>query len=276
MASADPAVGAQYRWSAAFAPFAPRFWGLFQGWITVFAWMTSTAASLAYLAQSLLAVVVLWHPEFEVQAWQNALVMCAFCIPPLVVNLWFRRIIVPLEWMGAVGHGVFWIASMAVLGALAPRSSHTAVWTNLTTGLSGWDQPWVTFGIGILPLAFPTTSFDGVIHMSQEVKDAKRNVPAAMVLSVVLNCVMMFVWLVVAAYSLGNVDVLAEAPLGVALVGLYMQATGSKEASTFLIICHTFIIYVSLANIFASSARLTRAFSVNNGLPFSKHIAHVS
>jgi hypothetical protein len=27
----DPVVGAQYRWSAAFAPSAPEFWGLFQG-----------------------------------------------------------------------------------------------------------------------------------------------------------------------------------------------------------------------------------------------------
>jgi hypothetical protein len=27
----DPLVGAQYRWSANFAPFAPRFWGLIQG-----------------------------------------------------------------------------------------------------------------------------------------------------------------------------------------------------------------------------------------------------
>jgi len=30
----DPTVGAQYRWSANFAPFAPRFWGLVQGTYT--------------------------------------------------------------------------------------------------------------------------------------------------------------------------------------------------------------------------------------------------
>lgn len=30
----DPTVGAQYRWSANFAPFAPRFWGLLQGLFT--------------------------------------------------------------------------------------------------------------------------------------------------------------------------------------------------------------------------------------------------
>jgi choline transport protein len=276
MAAVDPVVGAQYRWSAAFAPFAPRFWGLFQGWITVFAWMTTSAASLAYLSQSLLAIVVLWYPDFQVQPWQNALVMCAFCLPPVVANLWLKAIIVPMEWVGAVGHGLFWIASMAVLVALGTKSSHAEVWENLTTGLSGWDQPGIAFGIGILPLAFPTTSFDGVIHMSKEVKQAKRNVPVAMVFSVILNCGMMFVWLVVAAYYLGDVNALAEAPLGVALIGVYMNATGSREATTLLVMCHMFILYVSLANIFASSARLTWAFSENKGLPFSKYFSHVS
>ncbi|KAF2997018.1 hypothetical protein E8E14_004973 [Neopestalotiopsis sp. 37M] len=279
MASADPAVGAQYRWSARFAPFSPRFWGLFQGWITVFAWMTSTAASLAYLAQSLLSVVVLWYPDYEVSTWQNALVMAAFCVPPLVANLWFKRIVVWMEWIGALGHGAFWVASIVVLsrgGIGGTRSSHAAVWANLTTGLSGWDQPGVAFGIGILPLAFPTTGFDGIIHMSKEVKEAKRNVPAAIMLSVVLNCLMMFAWLVVAAYALGDVDALAEAPLGVALVGLYMNATNSKPATTFLVMCHAFTLYVSLANIFASVARLTWAFAENKGLPFSEYIVHIS
>ncbi|KAI0149450.1 amino acid/polyamine transporter I [Pestalotiopsis sp. NC0098] len=276
MASADPAVGAQYRWSARFAPFAPRFWGLFQGWITVFAWMTSTAASLAYLAQSLLSIVVLWFPGFEVAPWQNALVMAAFCVPPLVANLWFRRIVVAMEWIGALGHGIFWVASIAVLSALSTRSSHAAVWASLTTGESGWAQPGVAFGIGVLPLAFPTTGFDGIIHMSTEVKEAKRNVPAAIILSVVLNCFMMFPWLVVAAYYLGDLDALAEAPLGVALVGLYMNATKSKAATTFLVMCHAFILYVSLANIFASVARLTWAFAQNDGLPYSKYIGQVS
>jgi hypothetical protein len=31
LASIDPTVGAQYRWSANLAPAAPRFWGLLQG-----------------------------------------------------------------------------------------------------------------------------------------------------------------------------------------------------------------------------------------------------
>ena len=42
----DPTVGAQYRWSANFAPFAPRFWGLLQGTgDTLNAWLECSHAS---------------------------------------------------------------------------------------------------------------------------------------------------------------------------------------------------------------------------------------
>ncbi|KAK8058068.1 hypothetical protein PG994_008516 [Apiospora phragmitis] len=68
-----------------------------QGWVTVFGWMTGAAANLVYLAQGVLAVAVLWHPELKPTAWQTALVMCVFVVPPVVGNLWFRRIVAPLE-----------------------------------------------------------------------------------------------------------------------------------------------------------------------------------
>ncbi|KAH8898932.1 amino acid transporter [Thozetella sp. PMI_491] len=276
MASIDPVVGAQYRWSAQFAPAWPRFWGLFQGWITVFAWMTTTAASLAYMAQGVQALAMLNYPEYIPQAWQATLLMWAFIVPPVVANLWFGYIINPLEWVGAIGHGVYWIASMITLGAMATKSSHSFVWGTLTHDVGGWEQPGIAFGIGLLPLAFPMTSFDGIIHMSKEVKNPKRNVPHSMMFSVVLNAFMMFVWLVVVLYCFGDPDVVAAAPLGMALIGIYMSATGSRGATTLLVALHIFTLFISLFNIVASSARLTWAFSQNNGLPFSLFFAHIS
>ncbi|OAL04669.1 hypothetical protein IQ06DRAFT_187719, partial [Phaeosphaeriaceae sp. SRC1lsM3a] len=50
MASMDPTVGAQYRWSAAFAPRYNRFFGLMQGWITTFAWICSCTSNPALIS----------------------------------------------------------------------------------------------------------------------------------------------------------------------------------------------------------------------------------
>ncbi|KAL9591878.1 MAG: hypothetical protein Q9179_007282 [Wetmoreana sp. 5 TL-2023] len=164
----DPVVGAQYRWSAQFAPTSPRFWGLFQGWMTVFAWITTSAASLAYLAFGAQALIALNNPSYTPQAWHTTLLMCAFIIPPVAANLWFKRIINWMETVGAIGHGAFWVVTMIALGVAGSRSSNTFVWGTLTNDRSGWTQPGVAFGIGLLPIAFPITSFDGVLHMSKQ------------------------------------------------------------------------------------------------------------
>ncbi len=163
----DPVVGAQYRWSAQFAPVWPRFWGLFQGWMTVFAWVTATAASPAYLAQGAQALIALNNPDYVPHSWHTTLLMCAFVIPPVAANLWFKKILNPMETIGAIGHGAFWIVTMITLGVAGARSSNSFVWGTLTNDRSGWTQPGVAFGIGLLPIAFPLTCFDGVLHMSE-------------------------------------------------------------------------------------------------------------
>ncbi|KAK7935953.1 hypothetical protein PG985_001448 [Apiospora marii] len=259
-------------------PTAQRFWGLFQGWVTVFGWMTGAAANLVYLAQGVLAIAVMWNPTFEPTAWQTALVMCAFVVPPVVGNLWFRRLVAPMEHFGGVCHAVFWLASLAVLGALGTRGSHASVWATPPGSKAGWaGRPGVAFGVGTMPLAFPGTGFDGVIHLSKETRDASRTIPGAIVAAVVLNALMAFVWAVVVAYYLGDADaLLAESPLDLALLGLYLRATGSKAAATALVLFHELILYVSLYNIYASVARLAWAFSENGGLPCSGYFVHVS
>lgn len=281
MASMDPVVGAQYRWSARFAPggaAAQRFWGLFQGWVTLFGWMTGAATNLAYMAQGVLAIAVLWNPGFEPQAWQTALVMCAFVVPPVAGNLWFRRLVAPMEWCGGVGHAVFWLASMAVLGALGTRGSHASVWAAPPSSRAGWQgRPGVAFGVGLVPISFPSTGFDGVIHMCKETRDARRTIPGAILVAVVLNALMAFVWLVVVSYYLGDVDaLLAGSPMGLAIMGVYLRATGSRAAATVLVLFHVVILYISLYNIYASVARLGWAFSQNKGLPFSDFFVKVS
>ncbi|KAF2718173.1 amino acid transporter [Polychaeton citri CBS 116435] len=276
MASIDPVVGAQYRWSAQFAPMWPRFWGLFQGWITVFAWVTCAAASPAYLAQGVQSLIILNDSNYVPKAWHTTLLMCAFVVPPVAANLWFKQILNPMETLGAIGHAAFWIASMILLGVAGARSSHEFVWTNVTDNVSGWTKPGVAFGIGLLPIAFPITSFDGVLHMSKEVKKPKKNVPRAMIFAVVLNSLMQFVWLVVVMYRFGDPETVAKAPGGMAIIGIYMNATNNRAITTVFVIFQLIILFISLFNIFASVARLTWAFSQNNGLPFSKYFAYAS
>jgi choline transport protein len=60
-----------------------------------------------------------------------------------------------LEAAGGILHLVFFIATIATLSAMTERSTTEFVFKTITTGLSGWSNPGVSFGIGLLTAVFP-------------------------------------------------------------------------------------------------------------------------
>lgn len=96
-----------------------------------------------------------------------------------------------------------------------------------------------------------------------------------MVFAAVLNSAMQFIWLLVVLYRFGDPKVVANAPGGMAIIGVYMNATNSKALTTLFVVFQLVILFISLFNIFASVARLTWAFSQDNGLPLSKFFSFV-
>ncbi|TVY39860.1 Choline transport protein [Lachnellula subtilissima] len=268
LASLDPIVGAQYRWSAAFAPFSPKFWGLFQG-------ITVTAASTSYLANVVIGLAVFNYPNFDPQRWHTTMCMIAFTIVPVIANFYFRSLLTTLEMIGGIIHVMFFVVTIVVMVTLSERSTTGFVFSNLWTDVSGWTNPGIAFSLGILTVAFPITSFDGVLHMSDEVQGARTRVPRSMITAVVLNSFMQFGFCVALMYCIGDVDKVTSSPTGLPIIEVLFECTKSKPATNFLLVMIAFVLFVSLFNILASAARLTWAFARDNGLPFSKTFAYV-
>lgn len=167
MASMDPNVGAQYRWSALFAQSSPAFWGLFQGWITVFAWIASVATGLIGNATIMQGIIAFWSPAYNKQTWHVTLMMWAIGLAALICNLFLRRILNTLETIGGVCHVLFFVAFIVILTTLAERSTTEFVFKTVTYNLSGWNNPGLCFNIGMLSTLLPLTSCDAVLHMSK-------------------------------------------------------------------------------------------------------------
>lgn len=174
----DPIVGAQYRWSARFAPFAPRFWGLIQGkrhrdlmtlniystsgWLSLSAWWFATASGPAALANMISALAIFNSPNYSPKSWHIAMIMWPFILIPLVSNIYFRKVLNFFELIGAIIHVVFFLITIVTLTSLARRSTTDFVFKTLVTGVSGWTNPGVSFGIGLLTVVFPLAGTMGV------------------------------------------------------------------------------------------------------------------
>ncbi|KAL6157973.1 hypothetical protein ACJQWK_07949 [Exserohilum turcicum] len=272
MASMDPTVGAQYRWSARFAPLAPEFWGFIQGWTTVIAWICSCAGAFSFMSNTLSGLIIFNSPTYEPKAWHSTVFLIAFLIVPLVLNLYLRRIINYLETIGGVFHVVFFVVIITTLCTLSKRSTPEYVFKTLHTD-AGWDNPGVAFSIGMLATAYPISSFDGVLHMIEETKEPRKRVPKAMVLATSLNAVMMIAFCICLMFCIGDEEAVAKSILPITEV--FYSATGSKTASTVMTMLMGLQLMIGNFNIVASVARLVWRFASDKGLPFHEHFTYI-
>ncbi|KAF2014283.1 putative amino acid permease [Aaosphaeria arxii CBS 175.79] len=274
LASIDPTVGAQYRWSANLAPSAPRFWGLIQGWITTAAWCFACGGPPSLISNIITSLAIFNYENYEPERWHTALIMIATMIVPFILNLFFRRLLNWIEMLGIILHVVLFIVMIVVLVVFGPKSSPDFVFKTLVTDVSGWNNPGICWGLGLLTVTFSVSGFDSVLHMSDEVKKVRTRVPRSIILACVVNSTMLFIFVTVMLFYLGPLTeeiTLAPLPLIYVLYG----ATGSKHATNALIALISLTTFFALFNIFASVSRLVWVFARDNGMPFSNFFAYV-
>jgi choline transport protein len=125
------------------------------GWITVSAWVFVSAAGPAILANTVSALVIFNYPNYDPANWHTTMIMWAFIIIPLVLNIFFRKVLNTFETLGGILHIVFFIVSIIIQVTLARRSTTDFVFKTIVTDVSGWTNPGVTFGIGLLTVVYP-------------------------------------------------------------------------------------------------------------------------
>ncbi|KAF2747009.1 amino acid transporter, partial [Sporormia fimetaria CBS 119925] len=278
MASMDPTVGAQYRWSARFALRYPEFWGLMQGknrWITTFAWVVTAAGPVVLPATATQAIVGFYNQEYTPKQWHTTLLMWAYLCVAVFCNLYMRRILNTLETASGAFHFLFYIVCIAILTTMAerPRKEARFVFGELISGVSGWENPGVAFHLGLLTTIFPLLAYDSILHMVDETQKPRERVPRAMVYSVSLNSIMAFGYVICLMFCVGDVEKVSVAPQPI--LEIYYQATKSKGAATTILVGHIYIILVSISNCFASSSRLVWAFAKDGGLPFRSYFSRI-
>jgi len=110
--------------------------------------------------------------------------------------------------------------------------------------------------------------------LGDEVKKPQTRLPWTMIISISSNSLMMFVYMIILMFTLGDPNEIIQNPLPI--VEVYYRATKYKHASNFLVVAMAWIVFVSMFNIFASVSRLIWSFALDKGLPFSRYFDQVS
>lgn len=104
-----------------------------------------------YIAASITqGVIALNNPTYTPQLWHVTLLMYAYLIFVVVLNIYARKLLVVVEMFGGVIHFAFFIATIVTLAVMGPKSSASFVFTESFFGLSGWSNHAVQWCLGLL------------------------------------------------------------------------------------------------------------------------------
>lgn len=107
--------------------------------------------------------------------------------------------------------------------------------------------------------------FDGVVHMSEEVRKAKQSVPRAMIYTIIINGALSYAIILALLYTMDRSDDVFGSAYPI--IPICMKITGSLAATNAMISGLLIMTFAVIAASLASVSRITWAWARDGGLP---------
>ncbi|KAK2808798.1 hypothetical protein FQN50_004471 [Emmonsiellopsis sp. PD_5] len=258
MASIAPTSGGQYHWTSEFAGKSyQKFLSYATGWLSVLGWQAAFA-SVCFLCGTLIqGLLVLNQPHYVSERWHGTLLTVAVALVATFVNTYGASRLPSLEGLILILHIFGFFATLVPLWVMAERTPTGEVFTQFTNA-AGWPSP------------------DAATHIAEEIKDASRIVPWCMVSTALLNGSLGFIMLLTFLFTMGDLEAVLSPATGFSFITAFMNATGSKAATTGLACILLVLEVCSAISVLATVSRQSFAFARDNALPFSPFFARVN
>ncbi|BFZ53701.1 hypothetical protein PYCC9005_000731 [Savitreella phatthalungensis] len=271
--SAFPTSGGVYYWSAMLSP--RRYAALasyITGWIGLIGnLLVSTSISFSG-GQLILSAIGLWNENFAPKPWHVVLTYFAVLIVALAANLFPSRMLDKLNTACVYWTGVSVAVILVTVLSKAENGRRSAkfVFSEYDTTRAGWAPGW-TFFVGLLQAAYTLTGYGMVASLCEEVQNPEREVPRAMLLSVVAAGMTGIVYLIPILFVMPNVDDVLRVQTGQPIGYIYKLATGSSGGGFGLLFLILGILaFASIGSLTAVSRNLY-AFSRDGGVPLHRY-----
>src|SRR5690242_4955301 len=118
--------------------------------------------------------------------------------------------------------------------------------------------------------------YDAPAHMTEEIKNARKQAPRAIVMAVYMGFITGFIWLIALSFCIGDLDATATTATGVPVIEIMFNSTGSVAGASALSSMISVICLVASNSLMAEGSRSVYAFARDQGLPFSDMLSKVS
>ena len=166
------------------------------------------------------------------------------------------------------------ISIFTVLLAMGPRSSAKYVFTHFEDN-AGWGSIGTACFVGVNAPVITLIGSDSAVHLAEELKDASRRLPKAMLGTAGVNYLLGFLILVAFIAVVGDVESVFETATGQPWIQVLWNASRSRVATLILVALTVFFFIFAAINTNTTSSRQLYAFARDGGLPCSRWISYV-
>ncbi|KAF4547736.1 Amino acid permease-like protein 6 [Elsinoe fawcettii] len=163
---------------------------------------------------------------------------------------------------------------MIPLWVLAPKTASEDVWIRFQQ-TSGWPTMGVVALVGLVGPVLTLIGPDSAVHMAEEIKDASRILPRAMMCAWALNGVTGWIMSITLAYCLGPLENALAPTYNFAYIGTFYNATGSITGTTVTASVILIMQFCNIVTCMAGASRQMFAFARDSGMPFSQTLQKV-
>jgi len=202
----------------------------------------------------ILAMAVLNNPEYEITRWNSTLVAYAIAVAALSLNIFCPQMLHKMTNFFLIWNmGSFLIILITILATNDHKQTPSFVFSEFQN-FTGFNKPYAAI-LGLLQSAFGMCCYDAPAHMTEEINDARKVAPKAIVLSVGLGAVTGFVFLIAACFCMGSIDGVAESATGSPIVQIFYDSTQSVAGASCLTFLMVMIQFFSAISLLAEGGR---------------------
>ncbi|GMF72543.1 unnamed protein product [Aspergillus oryzae] len=196
-------------------------------------------------------LLVLNYDSYAFQRWHGTLIYWAILVISAIVNIQGSRVLPVVENLSLGFHVVAFIIVFVVICVVSP-TKHVPEFVFVDTiNNSGWGNNGIAWCVAI--------------HLCEEMKDPRTDIPLAMVGAVLINGTMGFGFLVAILFCMGDLKSALDTTTGYPIIEIFYNITGNSHSATAL--CSTIVIMAGLASIplLTSASRMVWVLARDKG-----------
>jgi choline transport protein len=226
-------------------------------------------------ASAIQSFAIVASPSYVPRTWHIALLTILICSCAILFNVFLARKLPGIEAAVFTIYILAFVAFFTVFLGMGSRSTAKELFMNFQDN-AGWGSVGAACFVGVSAPVITLIGSDSAVHLAEELKDASRQLPKAMLMTAAVNYVLGFLMLVAFIAVVGDVQSVLGTSTGQAYVQVIWNVTQSQTATMVMVAFIIFFFVFSAVNQNTTSSRQLWAFARDGGLPYSRWISYVS